>query len=199
MPEKRLRVHQAKRGASIKRAHWNELLDETGQPREIYAPLLRRFAGATRSELKRADEQFEATMREMGVTFDIARDKPWGRRPWYCDLMPQIFTADEWRLLAHGMAQRLHAYECFLRDVYGEQRILRQNIVPLHPVLGSPYFQRAARALKPPGGRFLHLSGMAVGRAPDGRGLYQGLRFPFDAPAPVQGAGLVAPAFFLLI
>lgn len=150
-------------------AHWNELLDADGQPREIYAPLFRRFATTSRTDLRRADEQLEATMREMGVTFDIARDRPWGKRPWYCDLMPQIFTAGEWRVLAHGISQRLHAYECFLRDVYGEQRILRQGIVPLHPVLGSPYFQRAARALKPPGGRFLHLAGMAVGRAPDGR------------------------------
>lgn len=159
----------AKRGTSLKSAHWNELLDANGQPRDIYAPLFRRFASAGRGELKRADEQFEATMREMGVTFDIARDRPWGKRPWYCDILPQIFSADEWRLLAHGMGQRLRAYECFLRDVYGEQRILRQGIVPLHPVLGSPYFQRAARALKAPGGRFLHLSGMAVGRALDGR------------------------------
>ncbi len=158
----------AKRGISLKSAHWNELLDASGQPRDIYAPLFRRFATTGRGELKRADEQFEATMREMGVTFDIARDRPWGKRPWYCDILPQIFSAHEWRMLTHGMAQRLHAYECFLRDVYGEQRILRQGIVPLHPVLGSPYFQRAARALKPPGGRFLHLSGMAVGRAPDG-------------------------------
>ncbi|MDD5199372.1 MAG: circularly permuted type 2 ATP-grasp protein [Terrimicrobiaceae bacterium] len=172
-PEKRLRVQQAKREARSNRAaavvHWNELLDASGQPREIYEPLFRRFASATRGELKRIDEQLEATMREMGVTFDIPRDSPWGRRPWFCDLLPQVFTAGEWRVLAGGMAQRLHAYECFLRDVYGEQRILRQGIVPLQPVLGSPYFQRAARALKPPGGRYLHLSGMAVGRAPDGR------------------------------
>lgn len=149
--------------------HWNELLDAAGRPREIYAPLMRRFARATPGELRRTDEQLEATMREMGVTFDIARDKPWGKRPWFCDLLPQVFTPDEWRKLESGMAQRLHAYECFLRDVHGEQRILRQGIIPLHPVLGSPFFQRVARALKPPGGRYLHLCGMAVGRAPDGR------------------------------
>jgi uncharacterized circularly permuted ATP-grasp superfamily protein/uncharacterized alpha-E superfamily protein len=161
----------AKRGTPLAEegAHWNELLDASGEPREVYAPLLLRFTTSSRGELKRAGEQFEATMREMGVTFDIGRERPWGRRPWYCDLLPQVFTPDEWRLLAHGMEQRMRAYECFLRDVYGEQRILRQGIVPLQPVLGSPYFQRAARALKPPGGRFLHLCGMAAGRAPDGR------------------------------
>lgn len=163
----------AKRGSTAKRGgepvHWNELLEADGQPRPIYAPLFRRFAGASRAELRRADEQLEATMREMGVTFDLSRGRAWARRPWFCDLLPQVFTAKEWSHLERGMVQRLHAYECFLRDVYGEQRILRQGIVPLQPVLGSPYFQREARALRPPGGRFLHLSGLAVGRSPDGR------------------------------
>ncbi|HEY8901242.1 MAG TPA: circularly permuted type 2 ATP-grasp protein [Chthoniobacterales bacterium] len=166
-------MQQAKRGATGKRksdsVHWNELIDASGQPRAIYRPLLRRFDHAGRAELRRSDEQLEATMREMGVSFAVGRDRTWGRRPWFCDLLPQVFTAAEWKTLSSGMAQRLHAFECFLRDVYGEQRILRQGIVPLHPVLGSPYFQRAARALKPPGGQFLHLSGMAVGRTSDGR------------------------------
>lgn len=148
--------------------HWNELLDPAGEPRAIYAPLFRRLASTPRAALRRTDEQLEATMREMGVTFDIARNRAWGRRPWFCDLLPQVFTPDEWATLERGMQQRMHAYECFLRDVYGEQRILRQGIVPLPPVLGSPYYQRAARALRPPGGRFLHLSGMAVGRNPEG-------------------------------
>ncbi len=107
-------------------------------------------------------------MREMGVTFDIGRDRPWGRRPWYCDLMPHIVTESEWKPLVAGMTQRLHAYECFLRDVYGERRILRQSLVPLHPVLGSPYYQHAASGLRPPDGAFLHLSGMAVSRRPSG-------------------------------
>lgn len=172
-PEKRLRVQPAKRGAKARpqrdSVHWNELLDAPGHPRAPYDRLFRRFGEATRGELTRMDEQLEATMREMGVTFDVARERSWAQRPWFCDLLPQVFTAEEWRTLEAGMRQRLFAYECFLRDVYGEQRILRQGIVPLQPVLGSPHFQRAARALRPPGGRYLHLTGLAVGRAPDGR------------------------------
>lgn len=107
-------------------------------------------------------------MREMGVTFDIVRDRPWGRRPWFCDLMPQVFTDAEWRKLAAGLTQRMHAYECFLRDVYGERRILRQGLIPLQPVLGSPYYQREAAGLPRPGGAFLHLGGVAMGRRADG-------------------------------
>jgi len=126
------------------------------------------MAAATRTDLRRLDDQLQATMREMGVTFDIVRDRPWGRRPWYCDLMPHIFTRQEWEPLAKGMAQRLQAYECFLRDVYGERRILRQGFAPFEQVLGSPYYQHAASGLVPPGGAYLHLSGMAVARRADG-------------------------------
>ncbi len=145
------------------------MFDAEGDPRPVYRPLFERIAATPRPELRRLDEQLEATMREMGVTFDIVRDRPWGRRPWFCDLVPQIFTAEEWQPLAAGVMQRVHAYECFLRDVYGEQRILRQGIVPIQQVLGSSYYQRPARELPVSGGAYLHVSGIALGRRSDGQ------------------------------
>ncbi|MGC1481464.1 MAG: circularly permuted type 2 ATP-grasp protein [Chthoniobacterales bacterium] len=148
---------------------FQELFDESGEPRAVYAPLFRRINASSRTDLRRLDEQLEATMREMGVTFDIARDRPWGRRPWFCDLLPQVFTAAEWKSLGRAMTQRMQAYECFLRDVYSDQRVLRSGVVPLQPVLGSPHYQRAAAGLRPPGDAFLHLSGMALARQADGR------------------------------
>jgi uncharacterized circularly permuted ATP-grasp superfamily protein/uncharacterized alpha-E superfamily protein len=147
---------------------WDELFESDGTPREVYRPLLNRL-NLPRIELRRLGEQLEATMREMGVTFDIVRDCPWGRRPWFCDLAPQIFTADEWKPLDAGVKQRVHAYECFLRDVYGEARILRQGTIPVQQVLGSAHYQRAACGLPVPEGAYLHVAGIAVGREPDGR------------------------------
>jgi len=147
---------------------WDELFESDGSPREVYRPLLNRL-NLPRVELRRLGEQLEATMREMGVTFDIVRDCPWGRRPWFCDLAPQIFTTDEWKPLDAGVKQRVHAYECFLRDVYGEARILRQGTIPVQQVLGSAHYQRAACGLPVPEGAYLHVAGIAVGREPGGR------------------------------
>jgi len=155
-------------GPSRAPVEWDELFDSDGSPREVYRPLLNRL-NLPRTELRRLGEQLEATMREMGVTFDITRDSPWGRRPWFCDLAPQIFTADEWKPLDAGVKQRVHAYECFLRDVYGEARILRQGTVPVQQVLGSEHYQRAACGLPVPEGAYIHLAGIAVGREPSGR------------------------------
>lgn len=148
---------------------WDEVFGPDGMPRELYRPLLDRVLSMPRREIKLIIERLEATMREMGVTFDIKRSRPWGQRPWFCDVLPELFGGGEWSLLAAGLRQRLRAFEMFLQDIHGPQEILRQHVIPAQPVLGSPYFQRPAVGLPRPGGAFLHLAGAALTRMPDGR------------------------------
>ena len=113
----------------------------------------------------------EATLREMGVTFDVIKNDPWGRPPWTCDLLPHIFASADWQFIVGGFRQRLRAFEAFLDDVYGRREILRSGTIPIHMVLGSPHYQSAAAGLKRPLDAFLHLSGLCITR--DGRGWLQ--------------------------
>ncbi|MFZ4589243.1 MAG: circularly permuted type 2 ATP-grasp protein, partial [Terrimicrobiaceae bacterium] len=154
-------------------AHWhfrshNETHAPGGKPREVYNDLFKRIDQMSDSQIRALDGRLEATMREMGVTFDIHRDLPWTKRAWFCDLLPQIFTPDEWAPLAAGIRQRLRAFEMFLADIYTEKKILLDGAIPVAPVLGSDFFQRAAHGLPVPGGSRLHMSGIAVCRLPDG-------------------------------
>ena len=134
----------------------------------VYRPLFQRLDTLPRGQIRALDERLEATMREMGVTFDIARERPWGRRPWFCDVLPQIFTPEEWEPLERGVRQRLRAFELFLCDIYGKKEILRADLLPIQPILGSTAYQRAAASLTPPGGAYLHLSGLSLCRFPSG-------------------------------
>ncbi len=147
----------------------DETFGPDGQPREVYRALFDRINRMPPAMLRDLDERLEATMREMGVMFDIHRERPWGKRGWFCDVLPQIFTPEEWEPLAAGIRQRLRAFELFLRDIYSEKQILNDGVLPVEPVLGSEYFQRAAAGVPLPGESFLHLSGVAVCRLPDGR------------------------------
>ena len=166
-----VRSGESEKGVVAKRDFptWNETFGSDGAPRDVYRALFDRLDGMPRTRLRSLDDRLEATMREMGVTFDVARERPWGSRPWFCDLLPQIFTPKEWEPLAAGIRQRLRAFELFLRDVYSSKQVLRDNEIPIQPVLGSAFFQRAAANLQPPGGAYLHLSGMSVCRMPDGQ------------------------------
>ena len=123
--------------------------------------------GATSSELRELEERVDATLRELGVTFEL----PSGghHNTWFCDLLPQVFTSDEWNQMVRGFEQRVRAFEMFLEDVYGPREILRQGIIPIPVVLGSQNYQRSAVGLRLSGGHFLHLSGLCICRDVSGR------------------------------
>ena len=152
-------------------ARWHEVHLPDGSPRPQYAKLLSDFADLGQPEMRSLGERMEATLREMGVTFDIIRNDPWGRQPWTCDLLPQIFEPTDWSRIVQGLRQRLRAFESFLDDVYGPREILRAGAVPIQVVLGSAHYQNAAVGVPRPRGAFLHLCGMCVTR--DQAGLWK--------------------------
>jgi uncharacterized circularly permuted ATP-grasp superfamily protein/uncharacterized alpha-E superfamily protein len=147
---------------------WHEVREADGTPRPQFRKISRDLSPLSAPELRALADRMEATLREMGVTFDTSRADPWSRPQWRCDLMPQVFADADWELVVRGFRQRLRAFEAFLRDVYGQREILRAGAVPIHAVLGSPHYLHAAAGLARPRSAFLHLSGMCVTR--DGRG-----------------------------
>jgi uncharacterized circularly permuted ATP-grasp superfamily protein/uncharacterized alpha-E superfamily protein len=107
-----------------------------------------------------------ASTRELGITFGSSHfDRA---NTWFSDLLPHLFLAEEWDLITRGFQQRVHAYELLLHDVYGKREILREGILPIPLIVGSPQFQRSAVGLKPTGGHYLHLCGLCLCRDPDG-------------------------------
>ena len=143
---------------------WSEVLDDGGHARLSYGPLLDRLNALPRGELKLLDQRMEAAMRELGVTFGLEKGQAFGQKPWSCDLLPHVFSGDEWTHVARGLRQRMRAFEHFLRDIYGNQEILRHGQVPIPPVLGSPHFLRPAVRLEPTRGRYLHLGAVCLKR-----------------------------------
>lgn len=149
-------------------AGWHDVFDANGEPRPQYRTLLDHLRGLRPKELRNLDERMQATLREMGVTFDFIREMPWGQQPWMCDLLPQIFTTEEWDLITRGVNQRLRAFEMFLQDAYGSKSILRAGVLPIQPVMGSRLYQLAAVGLPCVQEAFLHLSGITLVRVGDG-------------------------------
>ncbi|MEO8350986.1 MAG: circularly permuted type 2 ATP-grasp protein, partial [Chthoniobacteraceae bacterium] len=147
---------------------WHEVTDRDGRPRPVFDRLLSDISHLSTSNLRHLGDRMEATLREMGVTFDLIRDSPWGRQPWTCDLLPHVFSPADWERIVRGFRQRMRAFEMFLEDVYGAREILRAGAVPIQAVLGSVHYQYAAVGLPRPRGSFLHLCGLCVCRAPDG-------------------------------
>jgi uncharacterized circularly permuted ATP-grasp superfamily protein/uncharacterized alpha-E superfamily protein len=143
-----------------------DVFDAAGNPRPGYEGPLHYLQSMRRQDLRALDEHMEATLREMGVTYGLPQGEQ--ARPWICDLLPHIFTVEEWEQVTAGVIQRVRAFELFLKDIYGKRQILRDGAIPVHPVLGSPHYQGASMGLPLPRDAYLHLSGICLTRNANG-------------------------------
>ena len=144
-----------------------DVYDAAGNPKPGYEGPLRYLKSLRRTEIRALDEHMEATLREMGVSYGLPRGEQ--AQPWVCDLLPHIFSAPEWEQVTAGVSQRIRAFELFLKDIYGPRQILRDGIVPVQPVLGSPLYQAASMGVPLPQEAYLHLGGVCLTRNSSGQ------------------------------
>ncbi len=147
---------------------FDEMLDESGKPRPHYRKLyawLRRRNGEDMTDLQR---EADLSLLNQGVTFTVYSDARGTEKIFPFDLMPRLITASEWDKVEAGIKQRLTAMNMFLHDIYHEQNILKEQIIPTDLVVNSPYFCREMMHVDVPGGVYAHISGIDLIR--DGNG-----------------------------
>ncbi|GAB7534104.1 circularly permuted type 2 ATP-grasp protein [Burkholderia sp. 3C] len=123
------------------------------------------------ADLDRRAEALERRMRENGLAYQL-HDPNAGSsagRPWSLDLLPMIVAPDDWTQIEQGALQRMRLLNAVMADVYGEQRLLEQGLLPPALVTGHPGYLRPMRGATVPGGMWLHLAAFDLMRGPDGQ------------------------------
>ena len=77
---------------------------------------------------------------------------------------PASSRAHEWDLIERGLAQRVTALNLYLQDIYGQQRILKDRIVPRNLVYSCKHFRREMVGLAVPRDIYIHISGIDLVR-----------------------------------
>ena len=137
--------------------HWDEMLDE-GRPRAGCAGVLENLT-ALGDELVERQRAADAALRAMGVTFTLYSDAGNIDRPWPFDVIPRVMTIQEWRHISDGLIQRLAAINLFLEDLYGDQKIVDDGIVPRGLLETATHFRTECRGVRPPLGLWAHICG----------------------------------------
>jgi uncharacterized circularly permuted ATP-grasp superfamily protein/uncharacterized alpha-E superfamily protein len=107
-------------------------------------------------------------IRDNGVTYNVYADEGGPQRPWSLDLFPLIVSAASWTQIETGIIQRMRVLEGVMSDVYGDQTLLDQGLLPPALVQGHPGYLRAMHGVKPVGGMHLHIAAFDMARGPDG-------------------------------
>ncbi|MBL8557896.1 MAG: circularly permuted type 2 ATP-grasp protein [Hyphomonadaceae bacterium] len=146
---------------------FDEMVDETGQPRAHWRPFVDALARLGRAEIARRADGAARRLREAGVyyrAYDQDADQAWP-----LSSTPVIIDTEDWRTIEAGLIQRAELMEAAIADFYGAQRLVRDGHVPASIITGSPDFLRPMVGATPAGGRYLHFYAADLGRAPDGR------------------------------
>ncbi len=157
-------------GYSADPRRYDELLDSSGAIRPHWKALFERLATTPGADVtRRGIELTRRLISENGVTYNVYADPKGADRPWALDPLPLMISADEWRQIEQGVAQRARLLDALLADLYGPQRLIAEGVVPAELPFGHPNFLWPAHGIVPAGGTWLHIYAADLARAPDGR------------------------------
>ena len=91
-------------------------------------------------------------VRETGIAYDIFADPTQPSQRWQLDLAPVVFSPGEWRWLEAALTQRAQLFDAILSDIYGEQRLMRQGLIPPELIYSDSSFLRPCQNLLPQAG-----------------------------------------------
>jgi uncharacterized circularly permuted ATP-grasp superfamily protein len=124
---------------------WDEMFAAPGEVRPHYAELARKLATLGPSDVARRQRAADHSFQARGITFAVNQGVEGIEKIMPFDLVPRMITPDEWQQVERGLEQRVRALNLFLHDLYHEQRILEQEVVPWELVLGANGYRREFR------------------------------------------------------
>ena len=138
-------------------------------------------------DLVRHEGRINQQLARYGVKFGIYKNGTFEERLFPFDAIPRVIEAREWAQLERGLSQRVRALNLFLRDVYGEKRIIADGVVPEDFVYRSPGYLPQCEGIVPVKGVYSHISGIDLVKGKDGVWyvLEDNLRIPSGASYPL--------------
>jgi uncharacterized circularly permuted ATP-grasp superfamily protein len=147
---------------------FDELLERTGEPRLAARRLIEYLGGLSAAELSERRLASELAIKVMGITFTVYSDGQNVDRAWPFDILPRVISRVEWERTQAGLKQRVLALNCFIQDLYGEQRIVKDRVFPGTLLADSMNYRPQCEGVRPRGGVWAHVCGSDLVRDHDG-------------------------------
>ncbi|MBA3311727.1 MAG: circularly permuted type 2 ATP-grasp protein [Planctomycetota bacterium] len=147
---------------------FDETFDEEGAPRVGTELLVECLAGLPEDELMRFQRAAEAAMLNLGITFNVYGADGGSERIFPFDIIPRVLNFSEWERIERGLKQRSLALNRFINDLYNDQNVLRDNIVPRSLIESAATLREQCRGFTPPKGVWCHVIGTDLIRDKDG-------------------------------
>jgi uncharacterized circularly permuted ATP-grasp superfamily protein len=154
-------------GYTVDADTWDEMY-ANNQLREHYRNALEFLQQLSIEELNRKEEMAKRLFLSQGITFTVYSSGEGIEKIFPFDIIPRIITASEWNHIEKGITQRLKALNLFLKDVYHNQFILKDKVVPASMVYSCAHYVREMYNFPVPHDIYVHIAGIDLIRNNDG-------------------------------
>lgn len=147
---------------------YDEMFTADNHVRVGYEFFKQRVEQLAKEELADRQHVAERALMSMGITFNVYSEGEGTERIMPLDIIPRIVPGNEWKQLEKGLMQRITALNLFIHDIYNDQKILKDNVVPRDLIESSKCFLPPCIGIKPPKNIWCHITGTDLIRGDDG-------------------------------
>ena len=147
---------------------YDEIISSPGRARPAARPLANYLKSLTHDELIEKKLAAELAIKTMGISFTVYSDAGNIDREWPFDIIPRVIAEKEWNQTSLGLQQRLRALNCFIHDIYNDQKVFKDKIIPKELILNSGNFRKECLGIKPRFDVWAHVCGTDLIRDSDG-------------------------------
>jgi uncharacterized circularly permuted ATP-grasp superfamily protein len=147
---------------------YDEMFEATKGVRPGYEQFKTRLEKLSKKKLKFLQHATDRAQLSLGMTFNVYNDNQGVERILHLDIIPRIIGGADWDRLTKGLEQRIVALNLFINDIYNEQKVLKDNIIPKELVLSSAGYLKECTGLHPPKNVWSHISGTDLIKGDDG-------------------------------
>jgi uncharacterized circularly permuted ATP-grasp superfamily protein len=147
---------------------YDEMFTANGEIRPGYQHFKDRVEQLSPEEFQRRQISAERALMAMGITFNVYSENEGTERIMPVDIIPRIVHAQEWEKMEKGLIQRITALNLFLADIYSDQKIIKDGIIPREVIYSSKNFLAPCMGIKPPKNIWIHITGTDLIRGNNG-------------------------------
>ena len=146
---------------------WDEMYADASV-REQYKKAVEFMQQLSIDELNKKEELAKRLFMSQGITFTVYNSGEGIEKIFPFDIIPRIITAAEWDYIEKGIKQRLKALNLFLKDIYSNQFIIKDGVMPAEMIYSCPHYLREMHNFPVPYDIYIHISGIDLIRNSDG-------------------------------
>jgi uncharacterized circularly permuted ATP-grasp superfamily protein len=147
---------------------YDEMFDEQGNIRDAYQKFKEHISKLDWRKLNLLQNAADRAQYSMGMTFNVYSDKQGVERILPLDVIPRIIDGKDWAYLERGLEQRIKALNLFIHDLYHDQKILKDKVIPRELIMSSGTYLKQCEGLNPPENVWCHITGSDMIRGDDG-------------------------------